>query len=117
MSDLSAIRDLVLEINQFAHGVDAVVTRPAPNDTPIEARALWLTTVSEQRPIGGDAQVSEPQRVMVLSRAEVPSVPRGTLIVAPEKAGAADQTWQVDGEVGREADQIRVLVLPVDEAS
>jgi hypothetical protein len=111
MSDLSAIRDIVLEVNRFAHGLDAVVTRPAPDDTEIETRIIWVTPLTEEMPFNTDLQRHAPRRVMALSFSDVSTLPRGTRIVAAEKAGGTERTWQVDGEERREAD-----VVPIDEA-
>jgi hypothetical protein len=112
MPDLSAIRDLVLEVNRFAHGVDGVVTRPAPEDTPIEARVIWITHLTEETPANSDLQRHAPRRVMALSLSQVPTVPYGTRVVAPERAGESDRNWFVEGIERREADHVRVYVLP-----
>jgi len=113
--DFGPLRALVLELNLDAHGVDVTVTRPAPDDDPIETSGIWMTTVTEDVPAVMDFQRRDPRRVMALSRADVPTVPRGTLIVAPEKAGDALQTWRVDGLDSLQADHTRVVVLPVDD--
>jgi hypothetical protein len=114
LADLSAIRSLVLEVNQLAHGVDVVVTRPAPDNDPIETRGIWLTPLTEDVPIGMDFQRREPIRVIALSRLAVPTVPRGTVIVAPEKAGDDDEEWLVDGVERVEADHSRVTVRRIE---
>ena len=113
--DLGPLRALALTLNLQAHGVPVTVTRPAPNDDPIETRGIWLTTLTESVPSGTDFQRREPFRVMALSRAIVPTAPRGTEISAPEKAGDVTRTWIVDSTDRVEADHVRVIVLPVDE--
>lgn len=113
--DLGPLRALTLQLNLQAHGVDVTVTRPAPDDTPITTRGIWLTTETQDMPIATDFQRRDPRRVMALSRAAVPTVPRGTEIEAPEKAGDALQTWRVDGLDSLQADHVRVVVIPVDE--
>lgn len=110
--DLGAVRALVLDLNFSVHGVLATVTRPAPDNTPIETVGVWLPPATEGFPTGADFQRREPQRVMALRRDEVPSVPRGTLIAAPEKGGDAVQVWRVDGFERYDADHHRVLVIP-----
>ena len=113
--DFGPLRALALELNLSAHGVDVVVTRPGA--AGIETRGVWLTTITEDLPVG-DFQRREPRRVMALSRAAVATIPRGTVIVGPEKAGAdeADRWWRVDGIERVEADHHRVTVVEISEA-
>jgi hypothetical protein len=104
----------VLETNLAVHGVDVTVTRPSPDDTEIETQGIWLTPLTEEMPLNSGLQRHEPRRVMALSLSEVPTVPTGTLIVGPERPGGTDRTWQVDGVERREADHVRVYVVPVE---
>jgi hypothetical protein len=106
------LRDLVLETNLAVHGVDVTVTRPAPEDEAIETQGIWITPLTEEMPFNTDLQRHEPRRVMALSLSEVTAVPRGTQIVGPERPGGTSRTWQVDGIERREADHVRVYVLP-----
>jgi hypothetical protein len=108
------LRALALDLNLSAHGVDVTVTRPAPDDTAIATRGIWLTTETVDVP-AGEFSRREPRRVMALRRANVPTVPRGTLIEAPEKSGDAVTVWRVDGIDRLEADHVRVIVLPVGD--
>jgi hypothetical protein len=112
--DLGPLRALALELNFSAHGVLAVVTRPAPYNDSIVTRCIWLTTETPGVPASTDFQRGDPRRVLVLRRTDVPAVPRNTVINAPEKAGDADQNWRVDGIDRIEADQIRVIVVAVE---
>lgn len=114
--DFGGLRALVLDLNFTTHGVPATVTRPFPDETPIVTRGIWLTPITENAPGGTDFQRREPYRVMALSRAEIPTIPRGSLIDAPEKSGDATQTWRVDGYERQEADQHRVVVIQEPEA-
>ena len=107
--------DLVLETNLLRHGVTATVTRPAPDDAAIATRVIWLTTNTENDPAGLSLQRKGPRRVAVLSRTAVPTVPKGTLIVAAERPGATAQTWRVDGTDSLYADHTRVVVVPAPE--
>lgn len=114
--DFGAIRALALETNLAVHGLPVTVIRPAPEDTPIETRGIWLTFVTEESPIGNEFTRRSPVRIMALSREAVPTIPRGTLIRAPEKLGAADvKGWIVDGLDRLEADHHRAIVLPLGE--
>lgn len=110
---LGPLRALTLDLSLTWHGVDVVVTRPSPDDVPISTRGIWLTTLTEDVPSGPTLQRREPTRTMALSRAIVSSVPRGTLIEAPEKSGDPVQTWRVDTIERLEADHVRVVVMPV----
>jgi hypothetical protein len=47
---------------------------------------------------------------MALRRDEVPSVPAGTIIVAPELPDGEPETWVVDGHERQEGDHQRVIV-------
>lgn len=104
--------DLVREIN-FANQVLSVpvtVTRPAPDDEPIETRGIWLTVDTRDAP-GGSFQRAEPYRVLSLRGDEVLTVPDGTEILAPEKDGDPVVGWRVDGTHSVETDHRRVTVL------
>lgn len=86
-------------------GVPVVVTRPAPNDTPISTLGMWLLAATEQMPAGTDLAQRDARRVLVLPRVAdgtpgvvaVPEVPRHTLIRAAEMAGDDEKDWKVDG--------------------
>lgn len=111
--DLGSLRTLALSVNFATHGVDATVTRPAPDDTPIAARVIFLTPETEDYPIGGEFTRRDAARVVALRRSEVPTVPIRTVIQAPELAGGTVKTWRVDGVAKVEADQVRVTVTLV----
>lgn len=111
--DLGSLRTLALDLNLAVHGVDVLVTPPGA--AGIETRGIWLTTITEDMPVGGDFQRREPRRVMALSRLDVPTVPRGTVIYGPEKDGEEDtpRYWRVDGTERVEADHTRVVVVEI----
>ena len=113
--DLGALRALVSDVNFSAHGVPATVTRPFPDDTPIETIGIWLTPITEDVPLGVDFQKREARHVFALQRSTVPTVPRGTIILAPEWSHGTALRWRVDGHVQREADHTRVTVVPEPE--
>lgn len=106
-----SLRSLVLGINQAVHGVAATVTRPAPDNAPIATSVIWLVEpVGDPQPYGSDFRRGEPRRIAAIAKSDVPELPRGTLIVAPEIAGAANKTWLMDGIERSLADQWRVFV-------
>ncbi len=96
--DFGPLRALALDLTASAHGVAATVSRPAPDDALIVTRGVWITTpLEETRPYGTDFQRRDPRRVFALSRATVPTLPRGSVIVAAEYLGGAIKVWRVDG--------------------
>jgi hypothetical protein len=97
-----------------AFGVPATVTRPAPDDTPIDTTVAWVTSFADAMPGGQDFKRVERRRVLTLTRDDVPTAPKNTVIVAPERAGEDDRTWKVHSTEQEDADHIRVLVLPVE---
>jgi hypothetical protein len=105
--DLAALRARVLTANFFAHGVACTVTRPAPDDEPITTTAIWLTTTTEDAPVGEFSR-REPRRVIALQKSDVPTCKRGTEITAPELGES--RTWIVDGVDRSEADHWRAVV-------
>lgn len=117
--DLGPLRALALELNLGAHGVAATVTRPAPDDTAIVTRGLWITTpLDEPRAYGTDFQRREARRVLTLPRAMVgsiagvPTMPRGTIVVAPDKQGDVTTRRYMVDEIDRtEADHWRVVLV------
>ncbi len=92
-----------------AFSVSGTVTRPAPDDTPITATLVWQTPTTEEL-FGG--QHREPKRVIVIRRDQVPTVPRGTQIVAPLTPTGTPQPWRVDGLERLEDSIGRYLVIP-----
>lgn len=96
-----------------AFSVPATVT--PPDAAAIATTGVWVTSTTESRPGFGDLQRREPVRVLALKRADVGSVPRGTVILAPETADGVVLRWRVDGFGVLEADCVRVVVVPVPE--
>lgn len=95
-----------------AFGVPVTVTRPALDDAPIETTGVWVELPEMEVPLGLGFQRKEPQRVLALSRVEVPTVPRGTEILAPETLGGPVKGWRVDGLERADVDLHRVYVMP-----
>lgn len=97
-----------------AFGVPATVT--VPNGGPIVTHGIWVTPTTEDRPGSLDVRRREPTRTFALPIADVPAVPKGTVIVAPEMDGLEAQRWRVDGFPTVEVDHVRVLVVADPEA-
>jgi len=98
-----------------AFGVPATVTRPAPDDVALPATLVWVSPEAAGVPIG-DAPLTrtDPKRYAALTYAEVPTVPRGTVVSAAETLGAAVREWRVDGTTRVEFDHVIVVLLPLD---
>ena len=94
-------------------GVPAVVTRPAPADTPIETSLIWVERTTPEVPDGARVTRHDPRRIGVLSSADVPSIPTGTMVEAADTQDGTAQRWKVDGIARVDADQVRVILLPV----
>lgn len=93
-----------------AFGVDALVA--PPSGPSVETTAFWLPSETEEVPSGGDLRRAEQKRVVVLPRADVPEVPRGTVITMAEADGGAPVDWKVDSADKHDYDHHRVVVLP-----
>lgn len=113
--DLGSLYDLVRSINFDTHGVEATVTRPYPDDTPITTRVIWALPTTDPFPVSGEFGRQEARRVMALRRDEVPTVPKHTIVLAPERAGGTIQRWRVEGPDRIEADHARMVVVPDPE--
>ena len=92
-------------------GLPATVT--LPGEEPVATTAIWLPPVSVLSE-GVLVQTDRPQAVLALPRADVPAVPRGTLIEAAETAGGEVKLWTVESVFGTLVDEIRVSVIPTE---
>lgn len=107
-----ALRRLALDASMFAHGVDATVT--VPSGAPIVTRCTWLLSLEESQPVGRDFNRSDPRRLMALPLSlALPTVPRGSVVVAALPGTTTARTWRVENIDRVEAEQVRVIVAPV----
>lgn len=97
-----------------AFGLPATVT--VPDGAPVETTAFWLGPLSAEAPPGATAPRVERHRVLVLPLADVPDVPRETLIEMAEYDGGPILAWLVDSTASADVDCRRVLVLPAPES-
>ena len=111
---LSSLRALVLEVNVAAHGMAVTVT--VPGGVAVETDGIWMTPETEDVPVGMEFRRREGRYVLVLLRADVPSVPRKTIVVGAP--AGMDQTlrWMVDSTAKVESDRVYVVVVPSPEA-
>ncbi len=115
--DVDALRVQAQTVMFATIGVAITITRPAPDDTPIAATGIWMAQPpDENRPIGTDFQRREPRRLMAIKRtASLTSIPRGTVISAPELQGGTPTDWRVDGlSRPTEIDEFRVHLVATD---
>jgi hypothetical protein len=98
-----------------AFGVPVTVTRPLPDNDPIETVGIWIDLAPMEMPPGMEFQRKEPQRVLALGRDDVPTVPRGTAVLAPETLGGPVKGWRIDGLERADADHHRVYLIPDPE--
>lgn len=109
---IGAVRALALTAQFATFGVAATVT--PPDGFLVSATGVWVSDVLEQMPVGHDFQRRDPRRVMAFLRTELADVPaRGTVVVAAEYGGGAARTWKVDGLDKVDAEQVRVVLVPV----
>lgn len=108
---LELLRALVRQSNFSTYGVAATITRPAPNDTPIVTKVIWLTPFTEDGGGGFSVQRREPRHQVAIRLDDVPTVPRGTFVQAAGPLGGLVQRWRVDGPDRIEADHGRYLVV------
>lgn len=117
---IDGLRALVLDVNFEAHGVPAIVTRPFPDNTPIETRVIWLTPgltrpFTDPYPVDQQLQRREIERIAVIRVADVATVPLGTRIDASEPIGGAVRAWRVDSVEYADSEQRRVHVVEETE--
>lgn len=99
-----------------AFGVSIVVTRPAPDDIPIETTGIWMVLpLDEARPVGTDFQRRDPRQVLAIPRlATLPTLPRGTTLLAPEFAAGPVKGWRIEGfEQPARVDEWRVRLVEI----
>ena len=98
------------ESDQAAFGIVAVVT--VPGGTAVETVAVWLPPITVEVPAGEQFRRVEARHVIALATADVPQLPRGTVVQAALVEGGEVQTWTVD-EIGRlYDDHFRATLVP-----
>lgn len=102
-----------------AFAVDATVTRPAPDDTPIvltdDRGGIWVPVNSLALPEGSPWRREEEIKCLAFDVDDVPTCPKGTLIEAPERRGDDPKIWIVDGLADQDGhaidrDQVKAIV-------
>lgn len=95
---------------QRAFGLSASVQLPGgvPSVTTV---AVWLPPSTEEVPAGSGMQRAEPKNVLSLSKADVPQLPRGTVVTVPPEEGGAAVAWEVDAIERDDFDHWRSVVI------
>ena len=101
-----------LTLAMDAFSVPAVVTLKFQN--PVSTRGIWGTSEADEFEVGGEYQRRAPKRIMAISKTDVPTVPRGTKIVAPEREGGTTKNWEVEEVDRADPDYHRVILIEVD---
>ena len=108
--DFAPLRQLALELNFEAHGVDVTVAPYSnTNPLPIETRGIWLVPETAGLPSGAEFQRKNGRRIMALRRDEVPEIPRKTTVTIA--ADPLDEIWMVDSVDTIDADHYRVTLV------
>lgn len=114
--NLGALRALATSLAFATHGVPATVIPFGGG--PIATRVIWLPQVGTEaqtftdRPFGSDRERRDPRRVIAVERvACLTALPRGSVIVAPERSDLEPATWTVDGHDMTDVAQFRVMVV------
>ena len=95
---VGTLRALVVATNVAAHGVAVTVTRPAPDDVPVATTGVWRRTPQESMPVSTDFRRAEPRKILQVPRtASLPTLPRGSIVLAPDETDGVDKTWQIEG--------------------
>lgn len=96
-----------------AFGVAITVTVPPFEDDPVATTGVWVTSITQDVPFGTDFQRRERRRVLTMALSSaLASVPRGSVVYAPEFAGGTVLRWRVDGFEVQEADHVRAVLVP-----
>jgi hypothetical protein len=103
--DLTGLRTLASSISFDTHGVPAEILT-------VSTRVVWLSPTSAEVPAGAGFQRAELRRTMAVPLADVPALPRGTIVRAPESTGGTVKAWRVDSTDGVTATHTRVVVVP-----
>jgi hypothetical protein len=106
--------DLRVPMDPIIQAFGLSVTVTPPSEATIETHGVWLAPITEEIPLGAEFQRTNARRILALRRDEVPTVPRGTIIIAPEKAGDTYQKWRVEGVEVIDADYHSVSVIVVE---
>lgn len=101
-----------------AFGVDITVTRPAPDNEPIETAGIWCSSlINDDAPSGFGLHRKEQTKILAIPiDDDLPTVPLNSIVDAPLRKGLTARRWRVDGFQTPEGDEVRVILVPIDGA-
>lgn len=105
---LAALRSTLRKVQFSTFGVAASVR--VPGQPAVSTTIIWLTPISDDKPLGSGLPRREIQRAVAIRRDDVPSVPRGTVITVAEHLADASGNWVVDSLDAIFEDHHRVTV-------
>lgn len=111
---LAALRALCLSANMAAHGMPVAVT--VAGEDAVETTGIWMTPETEEVPAVLEFRRKDVFQVLVLSRADFESVPRGTVVVGAPPGGDQTKRWISDGQAKLATDRFYVALVPEPEA-
>jgi hypothetical protein len=108
-----------LDVAFAAFGVAATIALPGDGvllpDEPAQAiTAVWLPAPSSALPPGIEVNAVEPRNRLAFRRQDVSDLKRGSIILVPEVPRGPVKRWRVDVIDESSAEEVRVLVLPVE---
>ncbi len=101
-----------LDAAMGAFALPATVT--LPDGIPVETRAFWLGTTTEDLQVSAEFRRTEARRVLVVPRVDVPQIPRGTVISVAEYGGGPVLDWRSDAMESFQPDHHRIVVVPLE---
>jgi hypothetical protein len=108
-----------LDVPFAVFGLPAILELPGsspdlPNGAVMAVTVVWLPAPSSALPPGVDVSAVEPRNRLAFRRSEVPSLRTGAIVKVPAVGGGPIKTWRVDVIDEASAEELRVLVLPVE---
>lgn len=90
-------------------GVPATIT--PVNGTPVATAVIWISPLTAASPSGGPLTRRDPTKTAAVLISDVPALPRGSAIQAPELEGGPVLGWRVEEFESGDVDQYRVIVV------
>jgi hypothetical protein len=89
-----------------------------PGGPAVSTKAVWLPSKAVEVPSGVDIRHAESRRILALPKADVPQIPKGTIVHVAEADGQAAVNWMIDPTfrndptLTADVDHWKVLVYP-----
>ncbi len=79
---------------------------------PVDCQIVWHSPIVEGLPSGLDLQRMTSMENMSIRLADVPVLPEGSVVLAPELLGGVPQSWRVHAHLFKDSTSRRVGVIP-----